>query len=141
MPRVTSLQQDRSYNLIKSDIELDLNGSTYSLLHQNKSLRHYDVILVDGDHEYPQVAIDISFSLSLLEPEGGIIVIDDFHQNNPSNPSRQIVENISRSLNLDIYCVQKYPGSIKSVAMIPFGIYKAKVKRILTPLVSSEIMI
>lgn len=39
--------------------------------------KHYDIIYIDGSHEYNETLFDCNHSLQLIKP-GGIIIIDDY---------------------------------------------------------------
>ena len=72
--------EKRSQNLAGSNVNFVTLDSTFILRHFARggidSTGLFDAIWVDGDHQNPQVTIDIIQSLALLKP-GGFLLVDD----------------------------------------------------------------
>lgn len=105
----------REKNTSASNIKYYSVSST-RLLKDVRLVEEPDIIWVDGDHRFPQVAIDLAAILALYQKP--LILIDDVYIARSSNPTVETIRFLARDLELDVYLHQKKTGYGKFVAII-----------------------
>ena len=75
-----------------------------------------DIIWIDGDHRFPQIAIDLSAMLSLYKDS--LIFVDDVYLARSNNATVETLRFLARDLRLKIIMYQKEPGAGKFVAIV-----------------------
>ena len=98
-------------------IQMDSTGLTFLD-------KKYDFIWVDGNHEFPYVAIDIANSLRLLKPDG-FIACDDVRMN---NSTMQTLEQFSNSGFIDFVLIHKRTALPANLDLVGKYIAVAKFK-------------
>lgn len=74
-----------------SKLQVIKNQSVIALAHFLHTGDQFDLIYVDGSHEYEDVTVDAILSWRLLKT-GGIIIFDDYEKEHDSRPGDQAVK-------------------------------------------------
>lgn len=107
--------KNRNMNIDRPNIKYYPTSSS-SLLNHIDSIQKPDVIWIDGDHRFPQIAIDLAGVLSMYRDS--IILIDDVYLARSNNATTETIRFLARDLGLDVYLHQKKSGYGKFVAII-----------------------
>lgn len=105
----------RNANIDRPNIKYYPTSSS-SLLNHIKSIQRADVIWVDGDHRFPQIAIDLAGVLAMYRDS--IILVDDVYLARSNNATVETIRFLARDLELDVFLHQKKVGLGKFVAII-----------------------
>lgn len=106
---------ERNVNIDRPNIKYyPISSST--LLNHIDAIKSPEVVWIDGDHRFPQIAIDLAAVLSMYHDS--IILIDDVYLARSNNATVETIRFLARDLELDVFLHQKKPGFGKFVAII-----------------------
>ena len=105
----------RQSNILRPNIKYYPISSS-CLLTRIESIQKPDIVWIDGDHRFPQIAIDLAAVLAMHRDS--IILIDDVYLARSNNPTVETIRFLARDLNLDVFLHQKKPNLGKFVAII-----------------------
>jgi hypothetical protein len=95
---------------------IERSSSTILLRSDKSSLPN--IIWVDGDHTYPQVAFDIMTGISMLSDNHAALMLCDDVYLDGSNPTLQCLKSLRLDAGLEIILFQKRPVGSKYVALV-----------------------
>lgn len=88
-----------------------------------RGLGTIDIFWIDGDHGYPQIALDAGAAITSLSlNRNQVTVLDDVHNTN-ENPSYQVITRMCQDYGLSCYMIPKRANThpTKYVAVLGFG--------------------